>query len=196
MLNLVTLLAAAAAAQAAPAAQLPALESMPGVKIQRYAVTGTTGDAIEKSMMAAMKAQPTTYGALFSWTANINAQQETVGNVCTIKSADAVLDANVYLPQLADESKVPADALKEWKTYESGLRQEAASNLSFVAQRLPLVQQSLVGKPCNQAGAIWTKGITDLAAQQRAFEAQIQKNKKKSRRAASDSDSMGALLHE
>ncbi|MEO6225541.1 MAG: DUF922 domain-containing protein [Sphingomicrobium sp.] len=176
MLSLMTALAVGLAAQVAvPPAQTRTLENLPGVKLHPYVVTGQSSDAIQNSMKAALKAQPKTIGQLFTWTASIHASQDTLGTVCTIKDATAALDANVYLPQLTDEAKIPADDLRKWKPYQTGLRQQASDNLWFVADRLPTVARSLVGKPCDQAAAVWNAGITGLIAQQQAFDKQNQK---------------------
>jgi predicted secreted Zn-dependent protease len=178
MLNVIAILAAAAAVQGATPVQTRTLQNLPGVKLHPYAVSGTNKDTIQRSLEAAIKSQPKTAGQLFTWTASIKATQETVGGVCKINSASAALDANVYLPQLADQTKMPAADLAQWNAYEASISQDATDNLWFVAERLPAIGQSLVGKPCNQAATVWNSAITQLISQQQAFDKQLGKKKR------------------
>ena len=163
-------LATAAALQAAPAATPHTLQTLPGTKVHYYDVNGVTGATIQSSLDRMIKSQPKTAGQLFTWTASINVTQDTTAGVCRIASAKAALDANVYLPRLTQQAQVPSTDLDNWKVYETGLEQTALDNLTFVADRLPGIEQSLVGKPCDQAATIWNSSIQTLMQQQQAYD--------------------------
>ena len=169
MINFLAL-AAAAAVQVAPAAAPYTLQTLPGTKVHYYDVSGASAGAIQSSLDHMIKSQPKTAGELFTWTVSINATQDTTAGVCKIASAKAVLDANVYLPRLQQEAQVPSTDLERWKAYETGLEQTAFDNLKFVTDRLPAIEQSLVGKPCDQAATIWNGSVQSLMKQQQAYD--------------------------
>jgi predicted secreted Zn-dependent protease len=162
--------AAAAVVQAAPATAPYTLQTLPGTKVHYYDVSGATSTAIQSSLDRMIKSQPKTAGELYTWTSSINVGQDTMAGVCRIASAKAALDANVYLPRLAQESQVSSTDLERWKAYETDLEQTAFDNLKFVADRLPAIEQSLVGKPCDQAATIWNSSIQTLMQQQQAYD--------------------------
>lgn len=169
MMNFLAL-AALAAVQAPPAATPYTLQTLPGAKVHYYDVSGVTSATIQNSLDRMIKSQPKTAGELFTWTASINVSQDTTAGVCRIASAKAALDANVYLPRLTQEAQVPSTDLDRWKAYESGLEKTALDNLTFVAERLPAIEQSLAGKPCDQAAGIWNSSIQTLMQQQQAYD--------------------------
>ena len=181
-------LATAAALQAAPATAPYTLQTLPGAKVHYYDVSGVTGATIQSSLDSVIRSQPKTAGQLFTWTASINVAQDTTAGVCRITSAKAALDANVYLPRLTQEAQVPSTDLQNWKAYETGLEQTALDNLTFVAGRLPAIEQSLVGKPCDQAGTIWNSSIQTLMQQQQAYD---RKHKRPSQNSANPFTSAG-----
>ena len=161
---------AAAALQAAPAVPAPTLQNISGVKVHYYDVQGVAADTIKASLDSAIRSQPKTAGQLFTWTATASVQNDSQGGSCTVTSAKALLDANVYLPRLTDEARVPPDVLERWKAYEGGLEQTAVADLAFVADRLPAIEQSLTGKKCDDAANIWNEAIKKLTADEQAFD--------------------------
>jgi predicted secreted Zn-dependent protease len=181
-------LAAAAALQATPVTTPYTLQTLPGAKVHYYDVNGVTGATIQSSLDSMIKSQPKTAGQLFTWTASINVAQDTTAGVCSIASAKAALDANVYLPRLRQEAQVPSTDLENWKAYETGLEQTALDNLTFVADRLPGIEQSLVGKPCDQAATIWNSSIQTLMQQQQAYD---RKHKRPAENSANPFTSVG-----
>ena len=168
---MITLLALAAAMQAPATAATPqTLQSVPGAKIHYYDINGSTGDTIKQSLNSVTKSQPKTAGQLYTWTVSINVTNDSTAGVCRITSAKAALDANVYLPRLTDEARVQSDVLQKWKAYEGGLEKTALDNLTFVVDRLPAIEHSLVGKPCDQAATLWNGSVQNLMKQQEAFD--------------------------
>lgn len=170
MITLLALAAAAAVQAPATAATPPTLQSIPGVKITYYDISGSTSEAIKESLNRATRSQPKTAGQLYTWTASINVTNDTTAGVCRIASAKAALDANVYLPRLTDEARIGGDVLDRWKAYEGGLEKTALDNLTFVVARLPAIEQSLVGKPCDQAAAVWNDSIQTLMKDQQTYD--------------------------
>ncbi|HEY8591712.1 MAG TPA: DUF922 domain-containing protein [Sphingomicrobium sp.] len=169
MLNVIIAIAAAATMQAAPSATPRTLETIAGVEIHRFDVAGQTAKAVEAELKKVKKGQPETLGRLFTWNAKIGLRNATEGTVCTVDTATATLDADVYLPRLTEEAKLPKADLDEWKAYEAKITRDATDNLTFVADRLPAIERSLVGKPCDQAATIWNAGVKALIAEQQAF---------------------------
>ena len=179
---------AAAATMQAPAATTPrTLQTLPGAKIHYYDVSGSAADTIKQSLNSVIRSQPKTAGQLYTWTVSINVSQDSTAGVCRIASAKAALDANVYLPRLTDESHVASDVLQKWKAYESGLEKTAYDGLAFVVDRLPPIEQSLAGKPCDQAATLWNNSVQTLMKQQQAFD------RKNSRSTSTGDDDFAAI---
>jgi len=164
-------IALTALAVQAPAAAQRTLQSLPGVSIQYYDVPGENADTIKASLDRILKAPaPNTAAAGYDWSLNVAINKHTEGTACTVTSATATLKANVYLPRLTGGSKVPGDVAKSFAAYEQGIEQRASDNLWFVADRLPAVQQSLIGKPCDSVSSFWNQATTSLTNEQRAFD--------------------------
>src|SRR6476469_9277232 len=140
-------MALGAFAAQAPAATAPrTLQTLPGVTVQYYDVPGEDADTIKASLDRILKAPaPNTAAEGYTWSLNVAINKHTEGTTCTVTTANATLKANVYLPRLSGGAKVPSDIAKSFATYEAGLEQRAADNLWFVADRLPALQQTLVG---------------------------------------------------
>lgn len=196
MLNLLIALAAttaqagygapAPAAQSTPPAAPPAmaapstpaagrgLKELKGVTIKYYDVAGKDGKAIDKSLKKILAAaDPATGGGrVFDWNVDASVTRRTVGTECTIKAVAATLTGNVYLPRLKEEARVPAEVLDSWRPYVAGLEKEAASNLWFVNDRLPAIQQSMVGLPCDSAASAWETAMTKLKQESTAYSRQ------------------------
>lgn len=170
MINLLIFAAGAAMQAPATVATPPTLQTLPGAKIHYYDVSGSTADAIKQSLNSAARSQPKTAGQLYTWTVSINVTNDSTAGVCRIASAKAALDANVYLPRLTDEAHVQGDVLQRWKSYEAGLEKTALNGLTFVVDRLPAIEQSLAGKPCDQAATSWNNSVQTLMKQQEAFD--------------------------
>jgi len=174
---MLSILMALAATQAQPAVTTPpaaparTLQSVPGVTVKYYDVAGRNGGAIEKSLkkILATPAPNNTAARVFDWSMGLKITKRTEGTVCTITAADADFTSNAYLPRLTEEASVPKDVLANWKPYAEGLEKTASDNLWFVADRIPALEQSLVGKPCDQAAPLWKAGVDNLNKQQNEF---------------------------
>ncbi|MGZ2412172.1 putative secreted Zn-dependent protease [Sphingomonas sp. F9_3S_D5_B_2] len=177
MFSLFTALAALAVQ--APAATTPhTLQNLPGTTVQYYDVAGRESDDIQKSLSAILKAPaPNTAAQVYTWSAGVSINKRTVGTTCTVTEAKATLKGNVYLPRLAEEQKVDKEVRDSFNGYEKGLEKTANDNLWFVAERLPAVEQSLVGKPCDSVQGVWNQAMENLIQQQKAFNAQNAKRK-------------------
>lgn len=158
--------AAAPAPAAPPAAAVRPLASVPGVTVNYFPIAGTEIKEIQKSLQAIQVANthPTT-----KWDVRANIKKRTEGTACTITSADVGMTAVANLPRLADESKVAAPVLANWKTYVAEIEATAANSLWFVADRLPAVQASLAGKSCDQAQSTMDAALNKLKADQKVY---------------------------
>ena len=179
MFSLLMALTAASAVQAAPATTARTIHTLPGTKIHYYDVAGKTGPAIQKSLKKILAAPaPNTAATVYDWSLDAGVTKRTEGTVCTVTAAKATFNGNVYLPRLKDEARVPTDVLDSWKPYVTGLEKTAADNLWFVVDRLPALEQSLVGKPCDAVAGLWDQAVKDLIAQQTAYGQQLAAAKK------------------
>ena len=179
---MLSILMALTAVQAQPAATPPVaapasrtLQSLPGTTVQYYDVPGRNGPAIEKNLkrILAQPAPNNTAAQVYNWNLGMSINRRTEGTVCTVTKATAELKANVYLPRLTEEARVPAEELASFKSWSTGLETQAAQNLWFVVDRLPALQQTLVGKPCDQAGTLWTAAVDGLIKEQNAYAATL-----------------------
>jgi len=170
MISLLAMLTAAAAQ--APAAATPhTLQNLPGVTVHYYDVAGEDSDTIKKSLDKIAKApSPNTASQVYDWAVDVAISKRTEGTTCTVTSATATLKANVYLPRLSG-SHVPRDVADGFGKYEKSLETSAVDNLGFVVDRLPAIQQSLIGKPCDSVQGLWTQADDKLLADQKAFAA-------------------------
>ena len=178
MLTLMTALAvlqAAPAAAAKPADNPRALSKVPGVQINYYDVQGTTGKAIEKSLKSILAAPGDNNAArVFTWTLGGGVTKQQNGDVCTITAAKLTLTPVAYIPRLAQAASVPAPVEAEWKPYAASVERLAAENLWFVVDRLPAIERSLVGKPCDQVQPAMTAASDQLKKDAAAFSTQLQ----------------------
>lgn len=178
---MLSILMALAAVQAQPAVTPPAaapartLQALPGTTIQYYDVAGRNGAAIEKNLkrILAQPAPNNTAAQVYNWTLGMGINRRTEGTVCTVTKANAELKANVYLPRLTEEARVPAEELASFKKWSTGLETQASQNLWFVVDRLPALQQTLVGRPCDQAATLWTAAVDGLIKEQNAYAASL-----------------------
>lgn len=168
------LVQAQAAAPTAPTAVAGrTIKDLPNTTVSYYDVQGTKGPAIEKSLkkviadrVAAKQTQ------LVSWDVGAKIMKRTTGTTCTVTSATSTLTAKVHLPRLVEEAKVQKEVLPRWRTYVAGIEVDAAANLWFVRDRLPAIEQSMVGIGCDQASPTWNAGLENLKTQLNAFAAQ------------------------
>jgi len=178
---LLSILMALAAAQAQPTVAAPAaapartLQGLPGTTVQYYDVAGRNGSAIEKNLDRILKQPAPNNGPaqVYNWNLGMSINRRTEGATCTVTKATAELKANVFLPRLTEEARVPSDELASYKAWVAGLESTATQNLWFVVDRLPALQQSLVGKPCDQASTLWTAAVDGLIKDQNAYAASL-----------------------
>jgi hypothetical protein len=176
MLSILMALAAVQAQPATPPATAAAptartLQTLPGTTVQYYDVAGRNAGAIQKDLDRILKLPPPNNTAAqgYNWNLGMSINRRTEGTVCTVTKATAELKANVFLPRLTEESRVPGEELASFKAWSNGLEKTAAQNLWFVVDRLPALQQSLVGKPCDQAQTAWTAAVDNLIKEQNAY---------------------------
>jgi predicted secreted Zn-dependent protease len=158
--------AAAPAAPVAPAVAVRALKDLPGTTIGYYDVAGKKGPEIQNSLKA-LDADPAAkdkYG-LYSWDVGARITKRTTGTVCTVDSSKATFTAKVNLPRLKDEAKVDKAILPNWRTYVGTLESQAASDLWFIHDRLPQLEQSMAKISCDQAAAKWNTGLAAIKAE-------------------------------
>jgi predicted secreted Zn-dependent protease len=129
------------------------LQSLPGTTVQYYDVPGRNGPAIEKNLkrILAQPAPNNTAAQVYNWNLGMSINRRTEGTVCTVTKATAELKANVYLPRLTEEARVPAEELASFKSWASGLETQAAQNLGFVVAFRRSSRLSLASRATRQA---------------------------------------------
>jgi hypothetical protein len=63
------------------------------------------------------------------------------------------------MPRLVGEESVPKPVLANWRAYVTDLESQAASDLWFIRDRLPRVEQSMANVGCDDAAAKWNAGL-------------------------------------
>ena len=142
------------------------LQGLPGTTIAYYDVAGKKGGEIQDSLKA-LDADPAAkdkYG-LYSWDVAARITKRTTGTVCTVDSSKATFTAKVNLPRLATEDKVDKAVLPNWRTYVGTLESQAASDLWFIHDRLPQLEQSMAKVNCDQAATKWNAGLAGIKAE-------------------------------
>lgn len=167
-------MALAAVTAQAPAATVPhTLQNLPGTTVQYYDVAGNDADAIKASVDKILKGPaPNNAAQVYNWSLEVGINKRTEGTTCTVTTAKAALKANVYLPRLSQGNHAPRDVVESFGTYEKGLETMANDNLWFVVDRLPAIEQSLVGKPCDSVSGLWNQATQNLVKEQNAFASQ------------------------
>jgi predicted secreted Zn-dependent protease len=163
-----------AQASAAPAATVPhTLQNLPGTTVQYCDVAGNDAGAIKSSLDKILKAPaPNAAAQVYNWSLQVGINKRTEGTTCTVTTAKAALKASVDLPRLAQGNRAPHDVVESFNAYEKGLEKMANDNLWFVVDRLPAIEQSLVGKPCDSVANLWNQATTNLVKEQNAFASQ------------------------
>lgn len=170
---LLTMLTAAAVAQAAPATAARPLAGLPNNTVTYYDIPGKDGAAIEKSlkkMLADPALKQTTQ--LYSWDVGADVLKRTEGTKCTVQKVTAKLTTTVHLPRLAAEASLDKKSVESWKSYVATLEEDAAANLWFINDRLPMVEQAVVGADCATMGTTLDAALATMKDQQNAFAAQ------------------------
>ena len=181
MFNLLIAIAATAAQPAAAPATQPVaatagrtLKDLPSNTIAYYDIAGKEGDEIEKSLAKTLS-DPANKDRvrLYTWKPEAQIIKRSEGAACTINSVTATLKSTVQLPRLANQSTVSKDVLATWNPYVAGLEEDAAASLWFVQDRLPALQNSLVGLSCDKASAAWSAGLARIRTDLAGFDAQL-----------------------
>ena len=154
-----------AAAPATPVAPVVApavrgLKELPDTTVIYYDVTGKTIPEIQASLKA-VAANPATKDKtqLYNWDVSARITKRTLGTVCTVDSSKSTFTAKVNMPRLAGEESVPKPVLANWRAYVTDLESQAASDLWFIRDRLPRVEQSMANVGCDDAAAKWNAGL-------------------------------------
>ena len=170
MLSLLMAVTAASALQAPAAAPARSLESVPGVTIKYYDVTGKNDKAVRQSIASqrpkAPNGDPVPAGT--NWDMSASITKRTEGNTCTITAAKVSFQGVAELPRHAEPATLKADFVQHWNAYVAELKTAAATDLGFVADNIGQVEKALVGIPCDQAGTALDAATARLKEQQRA----------------------------
>jgi predicted secreted Zn-dependent protease len=153
------------AAAAAATATARSLKDVPNITIKYYDVTGKDPKTINRSIAKQRPLDPATKQpsvAGTNWTLGASMTKRTVNGQCTVVAAKGEFAATAELPRLTTANIIPAGGLEAWQKYVAQLEKTAADNLWFVADRLPQVEQAMVGKECNAALAAGTAAIEKL----------------------------------
>lgn len=171
MFTVLSLLFAASAVQEPAAAPARTLQSIPGVTVKYYDVTGKTEAAIKRSIASqrpkGSDGQPIT--AATNWDVNAGIRKLTEGSVCRTTAAKVTFKAQVELPRLADTSGVKPDFLTTWNKYAAELESAAAYDLGFISDNLSQIEKNLIGIPCDKTTEALNAATAQLKAQQRAL---------------------------
>lgn len=171
---------AAAPAPAATPVVRRTVKDLPNTTTTYYDVSGRSGPAIERSLKKLLS-DPALKNKveLMAWNVGAQVTKRTVGDKCTVGGVKATLNAEVRLPRLADEPKVPAAVLANWRTYVAGVESEAADNLWFISDQLREIEKTMVGRSCDQATPGWNAGLETLKLRVAEFAAQRAKAARK-----------------
>ena len=171
MFSLLVALTAASAVQAPAAAPARSLQSIPGVTIKYYDVSGYTDGAVKKSIASqrpkAADGSPIPAGT--SWDIGAGIQKRTEGSVCTTTAAKVTFKGMVELPRLVEASAAKPEFLQNWNKYVAELESAAASDLGFISDNLAQIEKALVGIPCDKTSDTLNTATAGLKAQQQAF---------------------------
>lgn len=180
MIELMIAFAVQAVSPVAPAVAAPAparrLQDVPGIAITYRDLTERDVKAINKSLS---KNKPLTpdqqalLGASTNWTAGGSMARLTKGAVCTVTRMTPSFNATATLPRF-NEAWIPAKDLPAWRSYRAATEAQAAAKLWFPYDRLPTIQQAVIGKPCDQADRDGAAAMDRLKAEAAAFQPPIE----------------------
>jgi predicted secreted Zn-dependent protease len=136
------------------------LKDLPGATVSYYDITGKTIPEIQQSLKA-VGTNPATKDKtlLYNWDVGANITKRTTGTVCTVVSSKSTFSAKVNMPRLVGEESLPKPVVANWRAYVGELESQAASDLWFIRDRLPRIEQSMANVGCDQAAAKWNSGL-------------------------------------
>lgn len=169
---LLGLAGAVAQAQAAPPATPSAtvavapertLKDLTAATVTYYDVTGKTIPEIQASLKSvALNPATKDKAQLYNWDVAARIAKRTTGTVCTVESSKSTFTAKVNMPRLVGEESLPKPIVANWRAYVSDLEAQAASDLWFIRDRLPRVEQSMANVGCDDAAAKWNAGLDGI----------------------------------
>lgn len=177
MLAVMIALAAQTVAPATPAAPATTtaarrLQDLPGIAISYRDLNEKDVKTINKALSKNKQLTPeqqALLGAKTNWTAGGSMTRLTKDGVCTVTKIDPAFKATAELPRF-NEAWIPAKDLPAWKAYAAAMETQAAAKLWYPYDRLPAVEQAIVGKPCDQATKDGVAALEKLKAEARAFQ--------------------------
>jgi predicted secreted Zn-dependent protease len=129
-------------------AQAP-FAGVPGVVVTRYPVTGTTADAVRRSMNARRPTDPndgTRVDAITQLRFDWHWRGDRRGK-CDLDTLQVKLTARVVLPQLVDRRAPPA-LRRKWTGFVGALAQHEATHVRHAYERVPVVAAAIRNGSC------------------------------------------------
>lgn len=158
---MLALVPAPGAGQEVPAA----LAGIPNLQIRYYDVRGTTPEAIRKSINAQRPRDPNDgklVDAIARW--RIGYGWRTGGpKECDLAGAKLTYTAEVTLPRLVDEARVPRRVLERWRRYMAGLLEHEAGHLRYPYEHLGDVAAAIRASSCEKAKDAASSAIAAIA---------------------------------
>jgi predicted secreted Zn-dependent protease len=143
------------------------LENVPNVTIAYYDVSGTSIREINDSILMQQGEEVSTSAA--SWDMKVSVTKRQVGEKCEIAGATVQFAASVKLPRLVNEQQLGGVVRKAWLSYLDRLKTRQATDLWFVYDRLPQVEQAVRASNCDSVGANASGAIEKIKAAEAEF---------------------------
>ena len=153
------------------------LKEVPNITIKYYDVSGKNYAGVVESIEKQRPRDAATKQLLAggaSWSLGASMTQRTVGTVCTVTKAKAEFAASAELPRLVNEQTLAPAELAKWRAYVSHIEVPAAAGLWYVLDRIPALEQSIVGKDCASAAAFANAAVEQLKRDQVAYQQRLQ----------------------
>jgi predicted secreted Zn-dependent protease len=170
-LKLALLCGCAVQSLAAPAQQPTAesrpLESLPNLTIAYYDVSGANIREINDSILMQQGEEVSTSAA--SWDMKVSVSKRQVGDKCEIAGANVQFSASVKLPRHLNENQLARQVREAWQSYLAKLKARQATDLWFVYDRLPEVEQAVRASNCDTVGANASAAIEKIKAAEAAY---------------------------
>jgi predicted secreted Zn-dependent protease len=150
--------------------------SIPGVSVDRYAVSGSAPQALINGMTSigskscGLEALACFYDR-YSWTLTGSA---TSGGTCTVSAVNLTITYNIILPSWTSPSRVPAALPAWWQQVQGHIVWHESQHLAIARSYAESLKKALLNGPCDNAGstAAFKAAQAPLQAAQNSFDAQ------------------------
>lgn len=148
-----------------------AFAGVPGVTLERYAVSGTTADAVRRSMNARRPVDPNDGTRVDAGTRlRIDWRWKGDGRgQCDLSTLQVSFSARVTMPQLADR-RAPAALRIKWTRFVDSLAQHEGTHVRHAWERVPIIAAAIRNGPCAGANARGDAALARVLAWDRDYD--------------------------